>query len=64
MEPDADVVVPFRRPSRELPKGLFTIKDVAEACKPPQPVISQLVPRTETPPAACTPPSSSSTRST
>jgi hypothetical protein len=52
MEPDAGVVMPFRQPSRELPDGLFTIKDVAHACKLPQPIISQLVPRTETPAGA------------
>ncbi len=48
MDPDARVVVPFRRPDRELPDGLFTIKDVADASHLPQPVIAQLVPRTNT----------------
>lgn len=42
-------VIPLRQP---LPKPataeMFTIKDVADACGLPQPVISQLVPHTDT----------------
>lgn len=50
MESDSDaVVVPLHRRTRDaVPVGLFTIKDLAEACGLPQPVISQLVPHTNT----------------
>ncbi len=51
MGDDGDaVVVPLRRaaPAAPSPSELFTIKDVAAACGLPQPVISQLVPCTDT----------------
>ncbi|MDZ4267749.1 MAG: hypothetical protein U1D00_19000 [Mycobacterium sp.] len=50
MESDGDVVVvPLRRRIPDTaPVELFTIKDVAQACGLPQPVISQLVPHTDT----------------
>jgi predicted transcriptional regulator of viral defense system len=38
-----------RRHVRQLKAaGLFTIKDVADACNLPQPIVAQLVPRTWT----------------
>ena len=38
-----------RRRVRKLKaRGLFTIKEVGDACGMPQPVVAQLVPRTET----------------
>lgn len=49
---DDAAVVPLR-PRQARPDSataeMFTIKDVAEACGLPQPVIAQLVPRTDTP---------------
>lgn len=37
-----------RRVRRLQAAGLFTIKDVGDACGLPQPVVAQLVPRTRT----------------
>jgi hypothetical protein len=37
-----------RRVRRLKAGGLFTIKEVGDACGIPQPVVAQLVPRTET----------------
>lgn len=50
MKSDGDaVVVPLhRRTPDPAPVELFTIKDLAQACGLPQPVISQLVPHTDT----------------
>ena len=37
-----------RRVRRLKAAGLFTIKEVGDACRLPQPVVAQLVPRTRT----------------
>jgi hypothetical protein len=47
---DDGVVVPLRRTGASSPSAAtFSIKDVSDACGLPQPVIAQLVPRTDTP---------------
>ena len=49
-QPDAAIPIESRRRCRHQRAaqagGLFTIKDVGDACGLPQPVVAQLVPRT------------------
>lgn len=47
-QPDTPIQIDTWRSRRRKDAGLFTIKDVGDACGLPQPVVSQLVPRTWT----------------
>jgi hypothetical protein len=51
-QPDTSLFIDSWRNRRRVRRlkagGLFTIKEVGDACGMPQPVVAQLVPRTET----------------
>jgi hypothetical protein len=51
-QPEAPISIDSWRNRRRVrwlkARGLFTIDQVAEACRLPQPVVAQLVPRTDT----------------
>lgn len=51
MKADSDgVVVPLHRTGASPPSAAaFSVRDVSDACGLPQPVVAQLVPRTDTP---------------
>jgi hypothetical protein len=51
-QPDAPLRIESRRNRRRVRRlqaaGQFTINEVGDACKLPQPIVAQLVPRTDT----------------